>query len=351
MIKKPNLSKIFIVVFLTILIWVWADLAQDDTVALRNLVTITVSRSTSTDPMWITFNQADQLQNSVTLETVELTGPASRVADVGRLQNEGNLELDLFVNPDQVGLTESGTREFDVLNFLKQSEDIRRLGLAVENCEPRNLSIQVRKLVSKPSLRVECLDQNGNLIANAEIEPETVSGFVPDDNIEYVARVQLTSLEQQRATTEAITKKPVVVFAPGQTRETSGTVSVTLLSRAVPLVARPVSANLGYVFSPNLQGKYEVELDPEQGDMEVPTVSINATDAATEAYVQKQTTFMLLLYILDEDPQETDWIERAVEFNFPQEFVRRGEIEAGDNPPIIRFRVVPMAPEAEEIIP
>ena len=344
MIKKPKLSKIFIVVFLTILIWVWADLAQDEALVLRNFVTITASRST--EQLWMTFAPTDEpLQSTVTLTTVELTGPASRVADIRRLQNEGELKLDLFLDPEQVGLTGSDTRAFDVLNFLKQNEEIRRLGLAVESCEPRNLPIQVRTLVRK-TLRVECLDQNRNVITNAEIEPETVEAFVPDD-AEYVARVQLTSAEQQRATSGPVSKKPTVEFAPGQAREVDTTIEVTLPSQAVALKSYSMQANLGYVFSPILQGKYRVVLDPNQGaDAELPSVTINATEAARIAYGNE--TFKVFLNILDEDVDQTDWIPRSVEFNFPDEFVRRREIEVGDVQPLpIRFRLEAIVPAPE----
>jgi hypothetical protein len=54
MVKNPKLGKISIVVFLTVLIWVWSDLAQDEPMSLSNYVTITVARPS--DPtLWVSF--------------------------------------------------------------------------------------------------------------------------------------------------------------------------------------------------------------------------------------------------------------------------------------------------------
>ncbi len=345
MVKKPKFGKIFIVVFLTVLIWVWADLAMDDSLPLRSFVTISVSRSS--DPtFWVTFVEGPEgtLRSSVTLDSVQLTGPASRVADVRRMQNEGDLELDLFLLPEQEGMTESGTRTFGVLNFLKQNDEIAQLGLTVESCEPRNLTVQVRQLVSK-SLQVECFGQNGNPIRDAVIEPPRVSGAVPAD-VTYTARVQLSEAEQRQARSESVQKTPYVELAPGQPRQLGTPVRVTLPRQEVVLTPYPVQANLGFCFSPILQGQYRVVLDPNQVGIELPTVTINATPAALDAY--KQQDFMIFLYILDEDRQATDWIARPVEFNFPEPFVRNGQIEEGENPPVARFRLEPLSEALQE---
>lgn len=341
--KKPKLGKIFIVVFLTILIWVWSDLAQDETLPLPSFLTIRVARSN--DPtLWVYFEGPDGIpRTAVTLDSVELTGPASRVTDVERMKNKGQLEAELYVAPEQEGLTEPGARPFDVLSFLKDSDEIRQLGLTVESCEPRNLTVQVRKLDEK-SLAVQCLDHNGEPIPGASLNPARVTWYVPED-VTYTARIQLSEAEQRQARGAPVQKRPYVDLAPGQRREIDTPVTVTLPREEVALAEYPVPANVGFIFSLNLQGQYRVELDPQQP--ELTGVSVRATPAALDAY--RLETFKTLLYILDEDRQREDWIERRVEFNFPQQYVRSGQIEEGESPPpIVRFRLVPITEEIRE---
>ncbi len=161
MAKKPKLSKISIVVFLTILIWVWADLAQDERMSLSGYVTITMARPN--DPtIWASFEGSDSaLRPSITIDAIDLKGPASRVTEVERMKKKGELTLDLFASPEEEGWTEVGPASFDVLNFLKQSAEIRQLGLTVESCEPRSVAVAVRRLVPRP-LPVRCVDENGD---------------------------------------------------------------------------------------------------------------------------------------------------------------------------------------------
>ena len=343
MAKKPKLGKISIVVFLTILIWVWADLAQDETLPLPGFLTISVAKSS--DPrLWISFEGPDQtLRASVTIDSVDLKGPAKRVADVERMKNKGALEPDLFLVPEREGMVDPGTRTFDVLNFLRQSDEIRQLGLTVESCEPRTLTVQVRPLV-KTSLLVECVDLNGAPVRVESLDPARVEAFVPQD-VTYTAQVQLTAADQSQARVAAIQRSPYVNLASGQRREIATKVKITLPREQVTLAESAVPATLSLCFSPILQGRYRVELDP-QSEADLASVLVKATPAALEAY--RQQSFHIFLYILDSDKQETDYLRRPVVFNLPEEFVRRGEIEEGEGPaPAARFRLVPVSGSAE----
>lgn len=347
MTKKPKFGKIFIVVFLTVLIWVWADLAQDEPLTLRNFVTISVSRS-SGSMLWVNFvvGAEQRLENKVTLDSVELTGPASRVADARRMQNEGEFEGDLFLEPDQANMTESGTRTWDVLNFLKQSREIDQLGLTVEGCEPRTLTVQVVKLVTKPQIRVEVIDQNGNLIRDANVEPPTVTGTVPEDWTSP-AKVELSEADQNQAKAARIDRMPYVELAPGQRQTLSTPVKISLPPEQIMLTERPVlQPTLGFVFSPVLQGKYRVELQDE-AELQS-SVFVNATLAAFTAYTNQ--LYKIHLNILDADKDATGDLVREVEFNLPEEYVRRGEIERAPDRevPKARFRVVSVYEEMQE---
>jgi hypothetical protein len=327
MAKKPKLGKISIVVFLTVLIWVWSDLAQDERMSLSNYVTIAVARPN--DPgLWVSFEgPQSMLRPSITINSVDLQGPASRVTEVERMRKKGELPLDLFVSPEEEGWTEVGVRTFDVLDFLKQSDEIRQLGLTVESCEPRTVTVQIRQLIERP-LPVECIDENGAPL-RASVEPPTVEAYVPDGVV--AAQVRLSANEQAQARISPIEKTPYVELVPGQRRDVSTRVSVALAAEEVVLAEHPVQAVLGFCFSPNLQGRYRVVLENEA---ELATVLVRSTTDAWQAY--ELQPFHIFLYVLDSDRQASGVISRPVVFNFPQEYVRSGQIE-GTIPPPARF--------------
>jgi hypothetical protein len=340
--KNSIYGKLSIVIFLTVLIWVWADLAQDERLTLSNVITLSVARS-SDQTLWLSFvDESGAVRPSVVIDGVDLKGPASQVADVDRMRNKGELDSALFLDPIREGLEEEGTRAFDVLSFLRQNDTIRQLGLTVEGCEPRTLTLQVRRLVER-QLSVECVDENG-VPLKAEVEPAEVTAFVTDETV--AAKVRLSAREQTLAREAPIEKTPFVELPAGQRRDVSTSVRVTLSPAEDVLRDENVQATLGFCFSPNLQGRCRVELQDEM-DLTSAIIKIKATPAAKEAYDQQP--FKIFLYILDEDLRATGVITRRVEFNFPEEYVQRGEIRsAGDAAPEARFRVVPIpaTPEA-----
>jgi len=340
MAKNSYFGKLSIVIFLTILIWVWADLAQDERLTLSKIATLSVARSS--DPtLWLSFEgENGVVQDSITLGNIELKGPASRVADVDRMRNRGELDVALFLVPEQEGFTEAGTQTLDLLNFLRQSDTLRQLGLTVEDCEPKTLTVHIRQLEEK-SLPVECVDENGVQL-NAEVEPSEVTALVPPEGV-LVAKVRLSSAERSVARTTAIPKTPYVELTPRQRRNVATEVMVTLPA-ADELKDYQVSGTYGFCFSANLQGKYRVEL--ENNPAELANVLIKATPLAYQAYAD--ALYQVILYIDDLDAQATEQIRRQVAFSFPEEYVRRDEIKPDQSPPEARFRLVPIpAPEEE----
>lgn len=343
MVNNRLLGKISIVVFLTILIWVWADLAQDEHLVLSNVVNLGIARSTD-QALWLSFvdEKGGVLRSSVTIANVELKGPATRIGDVDRMRNTGELDMDMFLVPEREGFTEAGTRTLDVLNFLRQSDRIRQLGLTVESCEPRSVTVQVRQLVAT-DLLVECVSENG-VALKAEVEPAEVTAFVVPDEV-TVAKVRLSANEQLQAREEPIEKTPFVELAPNQRRDVSTPVRIKLSPAKDDLRDENVRATLGFCFSPNLQGKCRVELLNET-ELISAILKIKATPAAKQAY--ELEPFKIFLYILDEDLQTPGVVKsRRVEFNFPNEYVNRDEIRADEQAPEARFRLVPLEPAEE----
>jgi hypothetical protein len=338
-IKKIKPGKVAIVVFLTALIWVWADLALDERMTLTDVV-VEVTKS-SNPALWVCFvgeRDEQDLQTSVPLDSVVLKGPASRVAEVKRLKNRGKLDLGLFLTPEQEGITKADVRALNVLDFLKGSTEFRQLGLTVESCEPKRLTLRVQELV-KMSVAVECAGLNPS-VQVLSIQPETVEAYVPKEEVGVrKATVRLTPEEQNRAKNVAVEKTPYLELVPGQRRDVLGKVKITLAPAQNVLDSFRVSAAVGLCFNQNMQGKYRVVL--ENDPTELAAVMIRATPAAQQAYAQ--APYQLILYIQDSDRQVTEQpIQRAVVFNFPDEAVQRDEIKADQAAPVARFTLRPI---------
>jgi hypothetical protein len=331
--KKIKFGKIAIVVFLTALIWVWADLARDEQLDLPDVV-VEVAKSSNPE-LWVSFvadREEPALRASVTLKSVVLKGPARRVAGVKLQRNQGILDLNLFLSPEREGMTKAEVRRtLDVLSFLRRSDEIRQLGLTVIDCEPKQLTLRVQELV-KMSVAVECAGLDSSLQVN--VQPETVEAYVPKEEAGVRrATVRLSPEEQNRAKNEPVEKIPYVELAPGQRRDVSAKVKVTLAPAQNALLNDWVPATVGLCFSQNMQGKYRVVL--ENDPTEWARVMIRATPEAKQAYAQM--LYQMILFIQDADRQATEPIQRPVVFNFPLDYVQKGQIEAYQKPPTARF--------------
>jgi hypothetical protein len=337
--KKLKLGKISVTVFLTALIWVWADLAQDEQLELSGLVTVHVAAPA--DPnLWVTLQtEGTTLRPSMTFKRVVLQGPASRVAEVERRSNKGELNLDLYLSPEQMGLTETSTRTLEALSFLRQSKEFRQLGLTVETCEPNTLTIQVHRL-TPTYVTVECVDERGSPVGFETLEPLRVRARVPPDGV-MTARVRLTADEQKQAREEPISKTPYIDLPDGLRKEAMEPVKIKLPPMGDVLRQYPVQATLGICMSQNLQGKYKVEL---REDPTIDFVLIRATPAAHQDY--DKMPFHMILNVEDSDKSSSDYISREVVFNFPREYVRKDEIKLDQSVPKVQFRLVPITPSA-----
>jgi hypothetical protein len=106
-----------------------------------------------------------------------------------------------------------------------------------------------------------------------------------------------------------------------------------------------ITATLGIALSPNLQGKYKVEIVNLETVLE--PISIVATPEARRAYEQQPYPPMTL-FILDEDAKTTEVQRRIVKYNLPMEFVRQDQIRLNQQPVEARFRLIPLPlPEPE----
>ncbi|MBA7623413.1 hypothetical protein ES703_30809 [subsurface metagenome] len=315
MIGKIKYGKIAIVIFLTVLIWVWVDLALDVEYTAPK-ATINVAFSPN---LWVSFDN----KPSASIDKIDLKGPASKIAEVRRKLNDGSLALDFFLDPVREGMTTAGPHTLTVLDFVRRSEKIKELGgLTVEDCKPEIIDVIVVELVEKP-LEIECFNENGAPLEIESIEPSKVVMSVPDDS-RLTAQVQLTPREIEQARISAVVKTPYVVLAPGQTRPAPKPVRIKMPPEADSLSEYTIErAKLVIAMSVNLLTKYDVEFNHNEVVSPFP---ILATLEAKQAYESQPV--QMTLYILDEDANKgpEDVIPRKVFCNFPEEFVRKNEI-------------------------
>jgi hypothetical protein len=343
--RKLKFSKIAIVMFLTVLIWVYADLAVDDTLPVTN-VPMSIARTGDTE-LWVTFKNEDGPPlASVAVEQIVLKGPSSRIAELRRDLNNNILNLDFSLNPEMQNMTTPGSYTLNVLDFVRESEQIRALGgLTVESCEPNTLTINVIKLLRR-ELEIQAFNENGRFLESESVTPSKVAMYVPQDwGQDKSAEVTLTPSEIEKARSRAIDKRPYIVLADNQKRISDEVVKVKLVPEEEELEAFTISrVRVGYSYSPITQGKYRAEVSNEVA-LTSSEIKIRATPEAKEAYETQR--FQVTVEIDDEDRSGNE-VERALKYNLPNKYVRMGEIKLDpEHEPVeAKFKLVPV-PSAE----
>ncbi len=335
MARKVKYGKITIVIFLTVLIWVWADLALDETLTGRPGVVVVYQ---STNPkLWVSFNQTSSADIKITL-----VGPHSAIAEERRKLKEG-VKLEFDFDAAQEKMDKPGNYSLGLLPFLQKDKKIRQLGLTVKSCEPEVLDVQVVELVEKP-LTVRCFNENAMPLEAKSIEPSRVNMFVPSfwEGEKLRAEVKLTPREIDQARLMPIEKKPFIELAPGQIREADTVVKITVPPVEDVLKEYTITTpKLGIILSLNLQGRYKVNVT-NLSEVLGP-IAIRATAEAKQAY--EQQPFQMILYVLDDDKNVATEQRKTVVYNLPESFVRKGEITRNQGPVTVRFMLVPLPAE------
>ncbi len=330
------MSKILVVVILTVLIWVWADLALDEEFTISN-ARISVAKSINPS-LWVTFDG----RPAVSLEKVVFKGTARKIADARQRINQGKFIPEFYFDPEHERMTATGEHAFNVVGFLKGADKVMQLGLTVTSADPNRLTVRIVEL-QKKQLAVRCFDDSQNPLKAASIEPAQVEAYVPveREGAALEAKVVLSRREIEQARLAAVEKKPFVELTPGQTREVPSSVKITLPKEQQRLQEYLITnVRLGFSLSSNLQGKYKVELIKPEGVMG--TVAIRATPEAKRAYDNMRYQVILEIDDSDKDMQEAE-LRRQLFYNFPEEFVRVDEIMLNQTPVQARFKLVPLA--------
>jgi hypothetical protein len=347
--RRLKFSKILVTVILTLLIWVWADLALDEETSISN-ARISVAKSIN-PALWVTFDG----QPGVSLDKVVFKGSARKIADTRQQINQGRFTPEFYFDPEHEKMTAPGEHAFNVVGFLKGVDKVLQLGLTVTSADPNRLTVKVVEM-QKKQLAIRCFDENQNPLKAASIEPAQVEAYVPveREGAALEAKVVLARREIEQARLAAVEKTPFVELAPGQTREGLSAVKVTLPKEQQRLAEYLItSVRLGFSLSSNLQGKYKVELINPEAVMG--TVTIRATPEAKRAYDNMR--YQVILEIDDSDlsaapgagkdvqPME---LRRQLVYNFPEQFVRADEIMLNQAPVQARFKLIPKVSEAPD---
>ncbi len=334
--RNIKFGKIAIVIFITVLIWVWADLALDEKLNVSN-TTITVAKSNP--KLWVTINEA----SSVSIEEVVVKGPLRTISELRKkLRGQGGLEFNFDAMEEK--MDQSGSYTLPLIPFIQKNKEIKQFGLKVESCKPESLSVSVQGLVKK-SLTVECFDENKISLKVESIEPSKVDMFVLEDwqGEKLVAKVQLTRREINQAGVSAIKKIPYVELAADQRRQAATSVEIKMLPAEVRLKDYTITtATLGFSLSENLQGKYKVNVT--NLNEVISPIAVRATPEAKQAY--EGMRYQVILDIYDEDIKAEE-PRRLVVYNFPQEFVRKDEIVLSQTPVQARFKLTPVSAAPE----
>ena len=329
--KKFNPTKMLIVAVLTVLIWVWADRAKTMEFPITAAV---IKVDTSADQrLWLNINNS----GTFVVDSIVLEGSTSSV-DKAQREIRSKKPEEFFLNPQEFpALQDAGVHSISLADFFRKSQFISRLGLSVKSCEPSTIDVHVQKLV-ETQLGIDCFDEKGILLKPQSLEPSKVSIFAPQDWIGN-ARIELTGSEINQAKSEFITKQPFINLGGGQIKLSTDSVKIRLSPTEKVLPEYPLKRpTIGFVLSPNLVGKYNVELLNQQ---EISVINIRATTEAGSAF--EQQIYQILIYINDSDTQNPgEEKKRKVDYNFPKQFVENGEIQLRGEPAEARFKLAPI---------
>jgi len=338
--SRFNYGKIILVCFITALIWVYADLALDETYEVAD-ASITVSKSASRR-FWVTFDG----ESSVEVEKLVFKGPAGRISDLRRGLEEGTVNAEFTFDPTRDGLDTPGVYPLDLADFVRDNKKTRQLGLTVESCKPQRVMLDVVELVKKP-VKIRCVRQRDNIgIEGAMINPEQIEMYVHSDwrGERLSAEVQLSESEIKQARVSPVSKAPYIKLTPGEIRYARQSVQIRTPRREDPRKSDVVKkVALGMTLSSNLQGRYKVEiLNP---DAVMSAISVRATPKAKAAYEGMRYQVLLEIEDSDKDAGGEGVLKRQLVYNFPAEYVRLNEIELNQQPEAAKFRLVPVSGE------
>ncbi|MBL7215500.1 MAG: hypothetical protein ISS71_07455 [Phycisphaerae bacterium] len=339
---NDKLSKFLAVVCLTLLIWTWAFLSQEDEEPFSG--TLEVSPAADRSLLASFWVDGKDMGQKVNLELTFKGTPAkitalSRQAEQATPDNPQKNPLNYYYNPRDFAHTQTQIYPFSLKDFLQKQSQTKGLALTLESCSVNQepvTQIEVHiEVLEKKLLDIECLRETGLPIRDAITEPVQVEMYV-QENYNRPAYVTLSARQIELAQQQRpIRVRPYVEMGTAEQRQAQEEVTVTLLKNTLSLLPRvfqPQPQNIGFVFSNNLQGKYIVQIDSES-ESKLRTIHLRATDEAYDAY--KKMRYPILIEIRDEDVSNltAEIPPKEIIYNFPPEYVTKQAIEPGDPQP------------------
>lgn len=341
MMERIKIKKVIAVVFLTVLIWVWSDLALDDTSELSQ---IPVVLGSSSDPnLLVSFvDDAGRLTDHIMIDMVSIKGPAGKIEQIKTQERADLLNLQLLLEPDSWELTEPmEATPWSLVNFVKRSPSIGNRGLSIDDCSPRTASISVVQLV-RQLLPVQCIDAYGSIVP-ASVTPSSINMYVPEawTGDALMATVELTAADLNRAQGETPIDKTPFVDINGRIKTARQPVKVLLSQEVTNLKSQFIDQpKFCLVVDPVVQRDYVIEMPPE---VETPgRIHFKGTDEAKRAY-QNEPYHVELVVERKAGPQS-----QTLKYRFPPEYVKNRQIEPDDSPlATIDFKLVPRESSSE----
>ncbi|MCE5341174.1 MAG: hypothetical protein LLF92_08635 [Planctomycetaceae bacterium] len=329
-----KIKKAALVIFITCLIWVWADLSLDKDLTDQSM-TIVASKA---DPKrWITIEGKPEA-----IIKVDLRGPVVKINDLNKKIQAGDEKMDVVFDPVKENMATPGDYSLtDVRKFLTESDKIRDYGLQVKFAKPDKLqNIKVVALAEK-TLPIKCVDEADNEIPGAKMMPDIITIYAPDTVTE--AKVKLASIaERKQARGAPVTKNPYIELTKTEVRFSDANIKIELPAVSEDMKPYAINGTLGFIFSANLAGRYEVEFIKRP---EVGSITILATPEARDAY--ELTQFEVLLSIQDDDIGKPE-VTRQLIYNFPVQYVRDDKIRLKGEPAEAKFKLVPVAADVNQ---
>ena len=145
---KKILRKMIVVVFLTLMIWIWADLETEEKIPITG---IPLRIAKSPDPaLRADFMQsADRLSTEIRINTISLRGPSARIQEIRRMEEDGTLDLQLSLIPQAESIAapsasnERGRVPGSSTNPPPVSHSYRKIRIGLPACE--NLKGSLRR--------------------------------------------------------------------------------------------------------------------------------------------------------------------------------------------------------------
>lgn len=329
MVKKIKFSKLAIVIFLTLLIWVWADRALEEEYPIQT-ATIVVGRTRP--DLWVSFPKGPVID----VNKITLSGPSSIINELDRKIKNDFQKVEFSFYPEQFKIDKAGEYPIKVQDIIEQSSWIKEFGLSVKECDPVEVQVTAIEL-KKQEIDVQCYNE-ADISVNLET-PKKVSMYVPTD-WRVSARVDLSDDDVDRATQQPISVTPYIILPNGEKRDADSSIDIQLSPQED--ILRPTTINNAkywITLSPNLlNGHYVVEVK-EESLREFLTIEVLGTSQAIEAYENQD--YQVTLEILNRHIAESEngFARNEVRYMLPEEFVRKNQIKLAHEKKEALFKV------------